>query len=52
MGSVAHRGQIGKVLVPREIEMDLKEVPGEILTGLEIVFVDHVDEVLPQALLE
>lgn len=47
----AHRGQIGKVLVPRENEKDLKEVPGEILKGLEIVFVDHVDEVLPQALM-
>lgn len=47
----AHRGNIVKVLVPRENEKDLKEVPEEILKGLEIVFVEHVDEVLPHALM-
>lgn len=47
----AHRGSITKVLIPRENEKDLKEVPSEVLKGLEIVLVDHVDEVLPQALM-
>ena len=47
----AHRGHITKVLIPHENEKDLKDVPDEILKGLEIVFVDHVDDVLPQALL-
>ena len=47
----ARRGLINKVLIPRDNEKDLKDVPKEVLRGLEIVLVDHVDEVLPQALL-
>ena len=47
----AHRGQIAKVLIPRDNEKDLKEVPTDILRGLEIVPVETVDEVLPHALL-
>lgn len=46
----ARRSGIKKVLMPRDNEKDLKEVPEEVLKDLEIVFVDHVDEVLPQAL--
>ncbi len=46
----ARRSGIKKVLMPRDNEKDLKEVPDEVLKDLEIVFVDHVDEVLPQAL--
>ena len=47
----AHRGQIKKVLIPKENEKDLKDVPAEILRALEIVLVDDVDEVLPKALM-
>lgn len=47
----AHRGHITKVLIPRDNEKDLKEVPDEILKGLTVVPVDHVDDVLPHALL-
>lgn len=46
----ARRSGIKKVLIPRDNEKDLKEVPDEIQHDLEIVFVEHVDEVLPQAL--
>lgn len=46
----ARRSGIKKVVMPRDNEKDLKEVPDEILCDLEIVFVDHVDEVLPEAL--
>ncbi len=46
----AHRGQIATVLIPKENEKDLKEVPDEILKGLELIFVEHVDEVLSVAL--
>ncbi|MFV0421338.1 endopeptidase La [Oleidesulfovibrio sp.] len=46
----AHRGHIKKVLIPRDNEKDLKEVPDEILRGLTIVPVDHIDDVLPHAL--
>ena len=47
----AHRGQIKKVLIPKENEKDLKDVPAEILRSLEIITVEDVDEVLPQALM-
>lgn len=46
----AHRGHITTVLAPRENEKDLKEVPAEILKGLTVIFVDHIDDVLPLAL--
>ncbi len=47
----AHRGQMTKVLVPAENEKDLADVPKEILKELKIVFVSHMDDVLPEALL-
>ena len=46
----AHRGMISTVIIPKENEKDLKDVPDDILKGLKIVMVTHVDEVLPQAL--
>jgi len=46
----AHRGLITRVLLPRENERDLKEVPKAILRDLEIVFVDNMDQVLCEAL--
>ena len=46
----AHRGHITTVIIPRDNEKDLKEVPDEILKGLTIVLVDHIDDVLPLAL--
>ncbi len=46
----ARRSLITTVIMPRDNEKDLKEVPEEILKDLTIVFVDHIDEVLPLAL--
>lgn len=46
----ARRSGIKKVLIPKDNEKDLAEVPEEILKDLKIVFVENVDEVLPQAL--
>ena len=46
----ARRSGIVKVIMPRDNEKDLKEVPDEILKDLKLVFVEHVDEVLPEAL--
>jgi ATP-dependent Lon protease len=48
----AHRGLIGRVIIPSDNEKDLKEVPAEILKDLEIVQVNHMDEVLPLAMLD
>lgn len=47
----ASRAEIAIVIVPRENEKDLKEVPEEILKDLHIQFVEHIDEVLPLALI-
>jgi len=46
----ALRGGITMVLIPAENEKDLAEIPANILAGLEIVPVAHVDEVLARAL--
>ncbi|MBT8338931.1 MAG: endopeptidase La, partial [Desulfatitalea sp.] len=46
----AHRGGIKKVIIPKENEKDLKDIPETISKQLEIVLVEHMDEVLPHAL--
>jgi ATP-dependent Lon protease len=46
----AHRGGVSKVLIPKENEKDLKDLPPQILKSLEIVPVEHMDEVLEAAL--
>ncbi len=46
----AHRGLISKVIIPKDNNKDLKDVPQDILRDLEIIQVEHMDEVLPQAL--
>ncbi len=47
----AHRGRINKVIIPRENEKDLKEIPQSVLKELEIIMVEHMDEVLSHALI-
>lgn len=42
----AKRGLVTRVLIPRENEKDLQEVPKRIRTGVEIISVEHMDEVL------
>ncbi|HDQ41241.1 MAG TPA: endopeptidase La [Desulfonatronum sp.] len=46
----AHRGLISRVIIPAENAKDLKEVPASILKDLEIITVDHMDDVLCRAL--
>ena len=46
----AHRGGISLVLIPKDNEKDLSEIPDNIKRGLEIVPVAVVDEVLERAL--
>lgn len=45
----AHRGNIKTVVIPKDNEKDLADVPVNILKSLEIVFVESVDEVLRTA---
>ncbi len=46
----AHRGGIKTVLIPAENEKDIKEIPPAILRTISIGLVDHMDQVLRQAL--
>jgi ATP-dependent Lon protease len=46
----AHRAEVKRVLIPRENEKDIPELPKSILSEIEIVPVDHMDEVLKHAL--
>ena len=46
----AHRGGVKKILIPKENEKDLKDVPQSISKQLEILTVEHMDEVLTHAL--
>ncbi len=46
----AHRNGIKTVIVPKENRKDLKEIPRRVLRALRIVLVDHMDDVLREAL--
>ena len=46
----AHRAGIRTVLLPRDNEKDLADIPPEILAALTVQFVDTMDEVLALAL--
>jgi ATP-dependent Lon protease len=49
----AHRGHIKTVVIPSENRKDLEDdIPQNVLKELEILFVDHVDEVFKIALVE
>ena len=47
----AHRGGIKKVIIPRENKKDLQDIPASVSKQLEIVDVEHMDEVLVHALI-
>ncbi len=47
----AHRGGIKKVLIPKENEKDLRDVPKSISKQLKIIPVEHMDEVLSHAMI-
>jgi ATP-dependent Lon protease len=46
----AHRGGVKKVIIPKENERDLADIPKNILQQLEVIPVDHVDTVLLHAI--
>jgi ATP-dependent Lon protease len=46
----AHRAGMKTVLIPKENEKDIKEIPSKILKSVELVLVEHMDEVLRKAL--
>jgi ATP-dependent Lon protease len=46
----AHRAGLGTVILPKQNEKDLEDVPEEVLEELEIVLVERIDEVFGTAL--
>jgi ATP-dependent Lon protease len=46
----AHRGGIKKVLIPKENQKDVREIPKKVRERLQIVPVEHADDVLREAL--
>ena len=46
----AHRGGIRKVIIPKENEKDLKDIPKIVTRQMKVVTVEHMDEVLVHAL--
>ncbi len=47
----AHRGGIKKVIIPKENEKDLMDIPSSICKQIDVVLVEHMDEVLSHALI-
>ena len=47
----AHRGGVKIVLIPKENEKDLADIPKEVLKDVKIVLVNHMDEVIPHAII-
>ena len=46
----AHRAGIKKVVLLKENEKNLEEVPQQVKEGLPFIFVGHIDEVLKEVL--
>ena len=46
----AHRGGIRKVVIPKENEKDLKDIPKNVLKQIEVALVEHMDEVLTHSI--
>ncbi len=48
----AHRGNIKKVIVPRENQKDIKEIPQRVFKSVNIILASEMDAVLEEALIE
>lgn len=48
----AHRAGLTKVILPKDNEMDIDDIPESVRNEIEFVLVSHVDEVLRHALVE
>ena len=46
----AHRGGIDTIIISKENEKDVNDIPEEVLKDLKVIMVDHVDQVLVNAL--
>ncbi|MDD2216315.1 MAG: endopeptidase La [Eubacteriales bacterium] len=48
----AHRAGIRKVLLPRDNQVDIEEIPANIRRRLEFVLIDNIDQVLEETLVK
>jgi ATP-dependent Lon protease len=48
----AHRGNIKTVIIPKDNERDLAEVPHNVQKALKIIFAEHIDDVLKIAFVQ
>jgi ATP-dependent proteinase. Serine peptidase. MEROPS family S16 len=48
----AHRAKIKTVILPKDNKKDLEDIPKFVLKDLKLVFVDHMDQVLKEALVK
>lgn len=48
----AHRAGIGTVVIPKENEKDLDEIPSNVRRKVKFIVVEHVDDILEAALLK
>jgi ATP-dependent Lon protease len=46
----AHRGQVKTVIIPEDNRKDIKEIPPRILKSIELIPVEHMDQVLERAI--
>ncbi len=46
----AHRGRVKKIIIPKDNEKDLKDIPANIIKDIKIKLVEHMDEVLKEAI--
>jgi len=48
----AHRAGIKKIILPADNKKDIEEIPATVKKKLQFVLVDHLDQVLPEALVQ
>ncbi len=48
----AHRGNLKTIIIPKDNEKDLVDIPSNVVKALEVILVESVDEVLTVALLK
>jgi len=49
-GLAAHRGGVKKLIIPKENAKDIRDIPKSVRKAMQIVAVEHMDEVLQHAL--
>lgn len=46
----AHRSGLKKILIPKENERDIDDIPDEVKDGLEVIIVENIDDIIKHSL--